>query len=521
MDIAVGRGIKYGLTPDCDFPDFGAYMRWKWRVQVCGTCASERLRLENFRAIAEEANYQALARGEAISNPKDRKLEEKRAKAFKNHEAELQQGWRVCSFKRGDYGMRRRVRFQTRLNWDYRIVDDTVKRWKQVGKLVENHRNRRYRRVRAKEFKIDDDIGGVDRWRGDPEEEIQTYPGNLQIRLCESAASALSSPKNEAGFGTGEMEDITEETEAGWKYSDGINKGGRYATTTLPKERDQMETILEDGDAASNEWIQFPCFSEAGQMLMEEMAQALENELGELLYASKTPSNVTRFISPKGNAEGSLILRAGRHRSKVDFVMGSWLRYDLPFATLKVATLMIMASSESDAPHFLFEFIENGSSSLVILLDLLPRKDVVLEPEYLKRFYEKSELESIRKSIERVPQSQSYNCTSLYVRSVVSPTAILTKIHDWLPSGQRGEEALAYTVENIVLPTARKVFDTWLDAFRNGSKEIMDDIDRRTMAKRDAQLKRHGIEVDLSANLPKLFGQRITDRVIAAYRNAQ
>ncbi|KAG6541177.1 hypothetical protein Mapa_017411 [Marchantia paleacea] len=284
---------------------------------------------------------------------------------------------------------------------------------------------------------------------------------------------------------------------------------------------DQMETILEDGDSASTEWIHFPCFSRAGQMLMEDMAQTVEMELGELLYASRTPSNVTRFISPKGNAEGSLVLRAGRSRSKVEFVMGSWLRYDLPFGTLKVATLFVMASAESDAPHFLFEFIENGSSSLVILLDLLPRKDVVLEPEYLKRFYEKSELESIRQTIERAPQSQTYNCTSLYVRSVVSPTAILTKIHDWLPSGQRGEAALASAVENVVLPTAKKVFGTWLDAFRNGGKEIMDDIDRRTMAKRDAQIKRHGIEVDLSANLPRLFGQRITDRVIAAYRNGQ
>ncbi|KAL3683935.1 hypothetical protein R1sor_001957 [Riccia sorocarpa] len=295
----------------------------------------------------------------------------------------------------------------------------------------------------------------------------------------------------------------------------------RYATTALRQERDQMEPILEDVDAASNQWIQFPCFSEAGQILMEEMAQAVENELGVLLYASKTPSNVTRFISPKGNAEGSLILRAGKHRSKVDFAMGSWLRYDLPFGTLKVATLMIMASSESDAPHFLFEFIENGSSSLIVLLDLLPRKDVVLEPEYLKRFYENNELDSIRKSIERVPQSQSYSCASLYVRSLMSPTAILTKIQDWLPSGQRGEEALAYAVESIVLPTAKKVFSIWLDEFRNGSKEIMDDIDRRIMTKRDGQIKRYGIEVDLSANLPKLFGQRITDRVIAAYRNGQ
>ncbi|KAL3683936.1 hypothetical protein R1sor_001958 [Riccia sorocarpa] len=186
MDIAVGRGIKYGLTPDCDFPDFEAFMRWKWRVQTCGTCASERFRLENYRAIAEEANYQALASGEAICNPKDPQVEEKRTEAFKNLETQLQKGWTVGSFKRGDYGMRRRVRFQTRENWDYRVVDDTVKRWKQVGKLVENHYNRSYRRVRAKEFKIGAAIGVAFTpfygRRYDAENEIPTYPGVARMR---------------------------------------------------------------------------------------------------------------------------------------------------------------------------------------------------------------------------------------------------------------------------------------------------------------------------------------------------
>lgn len=186
-----------------------------------------------------------------------------------------------------------------------------------------------------------------------------------------------------------------------------------------------------------------------------------------------------------------------------------------------MATLFVMVSPETDAPHFLFEFVENGSTSLVILADLVPRKDVVLDPEYLRRFYERRDLETVRKSIEKAPQSEAYCCSSLYVRSVVSPTAILCKIHDRAPSGQRGEEALGAPMKDIVLPTVRKVFTAWTDAFRNGGKEIMDDIDRRIMAKRDAQIKRHGIEVDLSSNLPKLFGQRITDRVVAAFRNGQ
>jgi red chlorophyll catabolite reductase len=201
--------------------------------------------------------------------------------------------------------------------------------------------------------------------------------------------------------------------------------------------------------------------------------------------------------------------------------MGSWLRYDLPFGSLKMATLFIMVSPETDAPHFLFEFIENGTASLVILVDLVPRKDVVLDPDYLRRFYERKDLETVRRSIEKAPQSETYTCSSLYVRSVVSPTAILCKIHDRAPSGRRGEAALSTPMRDSVLPTVRKVFMAWSEAFRNGGKEIMDDVDRRVMAKRDAQIKRHGIEVDLSSNLPKLFGQKITDRIVAAFRNGQ
>lgn len=160
-----GVGIKYGLTPDCDFPDFAAHLRWKWRVQNCGTCTSARPRLQNYRDIADDANYKALTSGDAICSPEDPFRDARRLKVCQKLEEELLKGWRVDSLKRGDFGHARRVQFQTRLNWDYRVVENTVKNWNKVGRLVDNHRNRSYRKVKSKEFKIGSDIGGIDRWR--------------------------------------------------------------------------------------------------------------------------------------------------------------------------------------------------------------------------------------------------------------------------------------------------------------------------------------------------------------------
>jgi hypothetical protein len=77
-----------------------------------------------------------------------------------------------------------------------------------------------------------------------------------------------------------------------------------------------METIEEDA-YSSRQWVDFSCFSETSRMLIEDIAESIDKELGEKLYLSRTPVNVTRFFSPKGNAEGSVVLRAGKSRSKV------------------------------------------------------------------------------------------------------------------------------------------------------------------------------------------------------------
>lgn len=257
-------------------------------------------------------------------------------------------------------------------------------------------------------------------------------------------------------------------------------------------------------------WVEFPKLSPAGKHLMETVAGMMDKDLADLINPSETDPDVRSFKG--GNGEGSVTLRAGRAGSKIDFVLGSWLNCTLPFGTLNIATLIAMLGPEADSPHLLFEFIQSGPDNLVLVLDLLPRKDLVLNPEYLARYYEQSGLEALRQTFEQHPQTQPFLTSALYVRSVVSPTALLYKV-----SGEGVEGGIDSVIADLVEPTAVKVFQTWVDSYKNLG-QAMDSDAVAYMKNRDDLIKTKGVEVDLSSNMPRLFGQEIADRVVAAFR---
>lgn len=257
-------------------------------------------------------------------------------------------------------------------------------------------------------------------------------------------------------------------------------------------------------------WVEFPKLSPAGKRLMKTVAETMNRELGELLLPSQTAPDVRSFQS--GNGAGSVTLRAGREGSKIDFVLGSWLNCALPFGELNIATLIAMLGPEADSPHLLFEFIQNGPGSLVLVLDLLPRQDLVSNPDYLTRYYENSPLETIRQRFEKHPHTQPYLTSALYVRSVVSPTALLYKV-----SGDGAEGGLDGVITELVQPAAAEVVETWVECYRNLGQALEGDA-IAAVSKRDELIKSKGVEVDLSANMPRLFGQEIADRVVAAFR---
>ncbi|KAL3685362.1 hypothetical protein R1sor_003384 [Riccia sorocarpa] len=262
---------------------------------------------------------------------------------------------------------------------------------------------------------------------------------------------------------------------------------------------------------AAESGTRFPFLSNAGRKVMTNVSAIVENELCPLLQDTKTPDDVRYYKSEDGNAQGSIVIRAGKDSSKIDFVLESWLHATLPSGALDIAMFVVMLGPETDAPHFLFEFIESGSS-LVVFLDHLPRKDLVLDTDYQQRFYEAPGLDEIRKLFEEAPNSKPYISPALFVRSILSPTAVLYKLS---AGTQVDGGGLEEQIETVVYPGSQKMTEAWIESFltRGSSGCNVEDT-----LKRDNQIKTFGFEVDLSANLPRLFGQNIADRVVEAFK---
>ncbi|KAL3675949.1 hypothetical protein R1sor_025897 [Riccia sorocarpa] len=297
----------------------------------------------------------------------------------------------------------------------------------------------------------------------------------------------------------------------------------------------------------------FPFLSNAGRKVMTNVSAIVENELCPLLQDTKTPDDVRYFKSEDGNAEGSTVIRAGKDSFQaehelvkliawtvvteevtlveclklcsllaerwdvscgvlqIDFVLESWLHAKLPSGTLDIATIVVMLGPETDSPHFLFEFIQSGPS-LVVVLDHVPRKDLVLDTDYQQRFYEAPGLDEIRKLFEEAPNSKPYISPTLFVRSIVSPTAVLYKLN---AGTQVDGGGLEEQIETVVYSGSQKMTEAWIESFltRGSSGCNLEDT-----LKRDNKIKTFGFEVDLSANLPRLFGKNIADRVVEAFR---
>ena len=77
----------------------------------------------------------------------------------------------------------------------------------------------------------------------------------------------------------------------------------------------------------------------------------------------------------------------------------SWLHCELPFGTLDFATLIILMGPSTDAPHILFEFPILQGAKITVVIDLLPRKDLAADVEYLDRIYGSTPLAELHKQV--------------------------------------------------------------------------------------------------------------------------
>nr|AAK13108.1 Red chlorophyll catabolite reductase [Oryza sativa Japonica Group] len=213
--------------------------------------------------------------------------------------------------------------------------------------------------------------------------------------------------------------------------------------------------------------------------------------------------NGTPFLShicSSDHTDFSLCLRDWLSFSphEIDFMLQSSLHCKVPNGAIDITSLLIFLNASTDAPHFLMEFIQGSPTSIVVLLDLLPRKDLALHPEYIERYYENTQVDKQREKVEELPQAP-----------------ILMSID----CGQGGEGTLEEIVRGQLATAARALLQIWLDSCADHTSE-MEEGERENMIKRDQIVRSKSIEVDLTSNLPRMFGPDVADRVIAEIQKA-
>ncbi|KAJ4750457.1 Red chlorophyll catabolite reductase [Rhynchospora pubera] len=243
-----------------------------------------------------------------------------------------------------------------------------------------------------------------------------------------------------------------------------------------------------------------------------ELASLMESRLGSDLLPSSVPDNVRSFQNQSGTSFGSLDIRYGAPGSSVDFLLESWLHCKVPTGAIDITTLLVYQNDSTDAPHFNLEFIQAGPTSLVLLLDLIPRRDLSFCPDYIDTFYQDTNVDKPRQDLEKLPQVVPYRSPSLYIRSIWSPTAILVSIN----CGEGGATKMEEIIKGTVASAAKEVLGIWLErCFGTGTGTEMGEEEREYMIRRDRVVKSKSIEIDLSANLPRLFDPDVANRVIA------
>lgn len=180
---------------------------------------------------------------------------------------------------------------------------------------------------------------------------------------------------------------------------------------------------------------------------------------------------------------------------------------------MKITSLSTYLKSSTDAPNFFIDVIQRTPTSLVLILDMPPRKDLILHPEYLKTFYEDTELDKHRQLLEKLPEVTPYASPSLYIRALVSPTAIMVRIETEAGELTRIDEI----IRDNLSPIATEIIKVWLDLCASVNKEV-GEAEMAYLAKRDIITRTKSIEIDLGTSFPRLFGQEVADRVLGVLR---
>ncbi|KAL0382172.1 UNVERIFIED_CONTAM: Red chlorophyll catabolite reductase, chloroplastic [Sesamum calycinum] len=283
---------------------------------------------------------------------------------------------------------------------------------------------------------------------------------------------------------------------------------------SLSVSRTRLSASMDSSDELRAKFMEFPHVSGPHRDLMVELLSSVETRLGSSLQPCTLPPDVQHFGHPTGNASASLQLRPGLPSSQIDLVLGSWIHCKLPSGgTLNITSLSAYLKPSTDAPHFLLDLIQSSPTSLVLVLDLTPRKDLILHPDHLKTYYEDTQLDRHRQRLHKLPEVRPYISPSLYIRALLSPTAILVTIDVGASETTNIEEIIRDHVSQV----AKELLQFWIESCACPERHL-EESERAYLAERDRIIKNTTIEVDLGSSFPRLFGQDVADRVLTVLK---
>jgi hypothetical protein len=197
---------------------------------------------------------------------------------------------------------------------------------------------------------------------------------------------------------------------------------------------------------------------------------------------------------PESGAEGFLSAFSG---DELDWFVHSWIgNPKLSFCNMH---LTAWVGAHINAPHLGMALAT--TPDIFFYMDLLPRVDVLVDVDYLDRYYQP--LNDFYLSVRQNPNLNLFVSKSLYVRQSLSETALCFTCKD--------------TSENLALVTelASKLYETW--QANVDSAEPLPVEQRPVLAERDLTIRRQIAERD-PANVigERLFGVDLTARLVRA-----
>ncbi|KAF2586198.1 hypothetical protein F2Q70_00033814 [Brassica cretica] len=191
------------------------------------------------------------------------------------------------------------------------------------------------------------------------------------------------------------------------------SKPSRFSKRVLTVQA-QFQSMDQNDLLLRQKFMEFPYVSPSRRELMADLMSTLEDRLHSQLLPCSLPTDVRNFKNPNGSAEASLHIRSGEKSSPIDFVIGSWIHVKIPTGvSLNITSISAFLNSSTEAPNFVVELIQSSPTSLVLILDLPHRKDLVRHPDYLQTFYQDTALDTHRQSLLKLPEIKPYQINEL------------------------------------------------------------------------------------------------------------